>query len=98
MSLLRQLESDGFTGAKSYISSMLASANSSINATLSMQSTSSSLATQSVISSVKLLKDSVVMIVKITAHLMDAIEFFKSEKESLEQINKINTGLSALMM
>ena len=98
MSLLRQLE-DGFTGAKSYISSMSATANTSLNATLSSQSTSSSLAIQSYLSGVKHLKDAAVMIVKITAHLMDAMEFLKTDKdkESLESLSKITSNLSGLM-
>jgi hypothetical protein len=74
---------------------MLATASTSLNATLTAQSTHAPL-----ISSVKLLKDAAVMIVKITAHLMDVMEMLKTDKDKdlLESINKITTNLTALMM
>ncbi|KAJ3306585.1 hypothetical protein HDV03_004714 [Kappamyces sp. JEL0829] len=95
-SLLRQTDRDGFNGVKSYITSMLATANTTINSTLTTQGSGNQ--SQMLISGAKLLKDSVVAIVKIAAHLMDGLELLKTDRDSMEILAKMTTNLTGLML
>lgn len=74
---------------------MIASANNSLSLAFSSGTNGQ---TQSLISGIKLLKDSLVMIVRITAHLMDGMEFFKSEKDCRDVLYRITAAFSSIMM
>lgn len=77
---------------------MLSTANTTINSTLTAQSSGATIPTQALISGVKLMKDSIVLIVKIAAHLMDGLDLLKSEKDCMEAISRMLTNLTGLMM
>jgi hypothetical protein len=74
---------------------MLATVNTSLNSCLTP---SASAPLQQLGSAVKIVKDCIVMIVKITAHLMDGFDLLKYDKESVELISRILTHLTAIMM
>jgi hypothetical protein len=74
---------------------MLATVNNTLNTTLSQ---SGSPPIQQLISSVKLVKDCIVLIVRITAHLMDGLDLLKQDKECVELISRVLTNLTAMMM
>ena len=92
------MDRDGFNGTKSYITQMNATANATINSTLTNTSPGAGNQTQTLISGIKHLKDSVVMIVKITAHLMDGLDLLKNEKDTVDTLSKMITNITALMM
>ncbi len=77
---------------------MLSTANTNLLSTVSAQSTGAAIPTQALVSGVKLMKDCIVLIVKIAAHLMDGLELLKMDKESTETFSRLLTGLTTLMM
>lgn len=90
-SVLAQTDREGHQGTKAYITSMANTANIQFGA-------QSAVSPQTVVSSVKLLKDCVVMIVKIAAHLMDGMDLLKHDRECIETFSKITSTMTALMM
>jgi hypothetical protein len=77
---------------------MSTTANTQLSSALTTQSGGGQIAPQTLVSCVKLLKDSIVIIVKITSYLMDGMEVFKSDRDCFDTLSRITTGLTALMM
>ncbi|KAJ2999530.1 hypothetical protein HDV02_002677 [Globomyces sp. JEL0801] len=87
-SILRQMDRDGIVSSKQYILSMMTTATTQMNSTTA----------QTLISGLKLLKDVVVLIIKITGCLMEGMEGLKSERDSIEVLGKMMTIFSNLML
>jgi hypothetical protein len=88
------MERDGFSCTKMYLAAMTTTANAQLAAA---QSQGTPIPPQTVVQSVKLLKDCLVIVIKITAFLMDGLEVLKSDRESVEILGKICSLLTALM-
>ncbi|KAI8899141.1 hypothetical protein BC833DRAFT_586981 [Globomyces pollinis-pini] len=87
-SILRQMDRDGIVSSKQYILSMMTTATTQMNSTTA----------QTLITGLKLLKDVVVLIIKITGCLMEGMEGLKSERDSIEVLGKMMTIFSNLML
>lgn len=96
--VLKHNDGDGFAGMKGYILSMLSGANSTLNSTLTAQSSGGSVSAQFLISGVKLLKDATVMVVKIAAHFMDGLDLMKLDKDCIDTFSRMMTNLTAIML
>jgi hypothetical protein len=88
------MDREGFPSTKLYLTSMASTANAQLN---SSQNQGGSIAPQTLVTSVKLLKDCIVIIVKIAAFLMDGMEVLKGDRDIVDTLGKICTSLTALM-